>query len=217
LMNNGYSVVGMDVSKGMVERAREKGLVDLLLADGTRIPFKAKSFDAALMAHVFHLLEDPVVVLREAARACRVGVFALIRKGGRWPLYGRDQTNADEETKKTFEERRARLRKIFQKYGVEPSEQWSNWRKEEGILETFPPDELRVVSDVVINESVEQRIERFSKGGYSFFSRMPEDMRKEIVDEMRSFWQSIPAEKSIQARHEVYQLALWNSDRVLAS
>ena len=68
----------------MIGKARAKDINNnVILADGSRTPFREKSFDAVLMAHVFHLLDDPVKVLREAARVCTRGVFALVKKRSR--------------------------------------------------------------------------------------------------------------------------------------
>ncbi len=221
LMKKGYTVTGMDISIRMMERARVKGFRNLILADGRNVPFREKSFDAALMAHVFHLLDDPVAVMKEAAKVCRVGVFALVRKDGRWPgsFWREDaskENNYDEETKKLIEERRTRVRKIFEKYGFDPSKMSPNWRREEGVIEAYPPDDLKIVSDVLVTETVEERLARFSKGGYSFFSQMPNEMRKEMLKELRTFWQSAPAERFNQPRREIYQLAMWNSERLLS-
>jgi SAM-dependent methyltransferase len=98
LMKSGYDMTGVDVSRRMMEKARSKSLTNLVLGDGRNAPFRENSFDATLMAHVFHLLEDPLLVMREGARVGRVGVFALVRK---WPgnrpwfsMYG-GQTSPD--------------------------------------------------------------------------------------------------------------------------
>ena len=95
--------------------------------------------------------------------------------------------NLSEEETKLFEERRERFRKIAEKYGWnwDSSRRFRNWRREEEILETYPPDDLKLVSDVTVNESLEERIARFEKGGHRFIMNMPEEMRKEIINEMR--------------------------------
>jgi SAM-dependent methyltransferase len=230
LIRSGYEVTGLGISKRMMERASAKGMRSLFLAEGSRVPFREKSFDATLMAHVFHLLDNPLPVMREAARVSGVGVFALVRKrtGTRpWSLfYGGDDSAAggkqsdsddDEATRKFIEERRERFRKIFQKYHWDPSRSFLNWRREWEILETYPPDDLKEVSDVIVKESVEERISRFEKGSYSSMSRMPDEMRKEIIEEIRSSSSSRPSLAQVaQPRHEVYQVALWKSDRLLA-
>lgn len=225
LTKNGYEVVGVDLSKRMMERARTKGIKNLVLAEGGRTPFREQIFDAVLMAHVFHLLQEPMAVMHEAARVSRVGVFALVRKGVRdrpWlTLFGGgppviNESGNDESTKRLFEQRRERFRQIAEKYhwSWDSSHRLRNWGREQELLETHPPDDLEVVSDIVINETVEERIARFEKGGFSFASRMPEEMRKELVSEMRASASSYPR-LALQARHEVYQVAMWRSKSLL--
>ena len=226
LIKSGFEVTGMDISRRMMEKATAKGMRGLVRAEGSKAPFREKSFDAALMAHVFHLLDDPQSVMREAARVSRVGVFALVRKRSEnhsWSqFYSGDNSTGemsdyDEDTKKFFQERRERFRKIFKKYGQDPSKIFPNWRKEKEVLDTYPPDELRVVSDAVVTENIEDRIARFEKGSYSSFLRMPVEMRKEIVEEMRAYSASPRSSQAARtrSRHEVYQLALWNPDKLL--
>ena len=205
LLRSGFEMTGVDISRKMMERANEKGLKNLILADGRRVPFKDRIFDATIMAHVFHLLEDPMSVLHESARIASVGVFALVRKGMRgerwqWWFSGTGQgpnssshvqsTNEqiDESTRKYFEERRRRYRAIAEKYGWNPEEHshQRNWQKEQEILETYPPDDLKIVSDRIVTETPEERINRFEKGAFSSMLGMPEEMRKELVSEMRA-------------------------------
>ncbi len=226
LKRDGFEVVGADISRRMIERARAKGIRNLMLADGGRTPFRDDEFDATLMAHVFHLLADPMVVMKEAARVSRVGVFALLRKGvgdRPWfPFFGGGgppvpSGNAeDEATRRLFEQRRESFRRIAEKYNWtwDPSQRLHNWRRESEILETLPPDDLAVVSDKTINETFDDRMARFEKGGFSFMTRMPEQMRKEIIEEMRKSAASYPG-RSLP-RHEVYQVALWRSERLLS-
>ena len=229
LLKDGYEISGVDVSRRMMEKARAKGVNNLILADGRMTPFREKSFDATLMAHVFHLLEDPLSVVREAARVSRVGVFALVRRrdGNRpwFPFYGGEDLssfdagggNEEMAARKLFEERRERFKKIAEKYhwSWDSSRRYRNWRNEQEILETHPPDDLKVVSDALVNETMEERIARFQKGGYGFASDMPVDMREEVIREMRASVSSLP-QRVQQPRREVYQIALWLSRSLLA-
>lgn len=227
LKQAGYEVVGVDISRRMVEKARLKGLGNLVLAEGSRTPFRARVFDAALMAHVFHLLEDPLSVMREAARVSKVGVFGLVRKSSgerRWfPFYGEggppvaSGSAEDDASKRFFEERRERFKQIAEKYhwSWEASRRVHNWARERELLESHHPDDLTVVSEVTINETLEERIARFEKGGFSFMSRMPVEMRQEIASEMRAGAASFPR-RPLQPRHEVYELALWTSKSLLS-
>jgi len=227
LIKRGYEITGVDISRRMMEKARGKGMANLLLADGGSIPFKDKTFDATLMAHVFHLLEDPFPLMREGARVSRVGVFVLLRKGGFRPWFGlwgggnapaeAIRGNTDQgEVAKFVEERRTRFRKLAEKYHWD----WNSgrgprhWGKEEEILKSHPPDELKVVSDVVMNNSLEERIARIEKGGYGFFSEMPVEMKREIIKNMRDEGPTLP-DWARQPSHEVNQVAMWKSETLL--
>jgi len=228
LIKRGFEIAGADISRRMMEKARAKGMPNLVLADGSSTAFRDRSFDATLIAHVFHVLEDPLTVLREAARVSRVGVFALLRKGGRpwlgfWggggiPGAGADQGNqgVNDEVSKFFEARRERFRLIAEKYHWtwDSTRRRHNWGREIEILESHAPDELKVVSDVVITETLEDRAARFQKGGYGFMMEMPAEMREEIIKQMNADSESLP-EWARRPRHEVYQVAMWRSDRLV--
>ena len=235
LMRRGFEITGTDISRRMMEKASAKGLANLVLADGSGTAFKDGSFDAALMAHVFHLLENPLAVIREGARVSRIGVFALVRKGNR-PWFGfwgggvppsaapaaataseaNNQGINGQAAAKFLEKRRERFRKIAEKYHWTwgSARRVHNWGRETEILQSLPPDELKVVSDVVVTETLEDRIARIQKGGYGFMSEMPAEMREEVIKLMRTDAESLP-EWARQPRHEVYQVAMWRSEKLL--
>lgn len=66
----GWSVVGVDVSEEMLERARARG-ADVLRFDGRTLPFEDASFDAAVAIWIHTDVDDFAAVLREAARVLR--------------------------------------------------------------------------------------------------------------------------------------------------
>ena len=88
LAEAGYTMTGIDVSAGMIERARDKaaakGLrVDLAVGDASRPPCADESFDVVLCRHVLWALEDHAAALREWGRILRpTGRLILIE--GRW-------------------------------------------------------------------------------------------------------------------------------------
>jgi ubiquinone/menaquinone biosynthesis C-methylase UbiE len=198
LFNAGYEVIGVDVSKNMLVRAKMKGLRSLFLASGNRLPFKNRTFDASLFAHVLHVVDDPPTVLKEASRVSKTGIFALVRK-------------QSENHANRYSERRERFKKIAEKYG------WRSYQarparyfqKEQEILEKYPPDELKIVSHLVINMTIEETIARFEKGGFSFMDNMPEGMKQEVVREMRD-----NPKDWTRPRDETYQVALWKSETI---
>src|SRR2546421_1235351 len=71
LQKSGIRVVGVDISRKMVEIGLAKGLRDVSFADAARLPFKSGSFDVATTNHVLHLIPDWRDALREIARVTR--------------------------------------------------------------------------------------------------------------------------------------------------
>ena len=75
----GFEVTGMDVSRRMLLKAREKGLGRLLLGDAYRMPFRDKSFDAAIIIHVLHVVVDWATVMQDLGRVTRGPVMSILR------------------------------------------------------------------------------------------------------------------------------------------
>jgi SAM-dependent methyltransferase len=72
LQSLGWSVVGVDVSEAMLERARARG-ADIVRFDGRTVPFEDASFDAAVAIWIHTDVDDFPAILREAARVLRPG------------------------------------------------------------------------------------------------------------------------------------------------
>ena len=216
LSKEGIMTSGVDVSRKMLERARSKGAGDLVLASGEATPFRERSFDAVLLAHVIHIIENSEGVLLEGARVSRVGVFALLRKRddsrGVFPSSwgggeARGAPDGDEE------ERREWFRKLAKKYNWSwERNRFRDWGRERRLMERYPPDELVQVSDVTDTATFEDRIERVKKGAYAFMSGMPEGMKEELVAHMRERAPQVPAPGP---RHLIYQVAFWHSRALL--
>jgi ubiquinone/menaquinone biosynthesis C-methylase UbiE len=49
----------------MLLKAKEKKIERLILAYANHLPIRARSFDAAIFAHVLHMFEDPVGIFRD--------------------------------------------------------------------------------------------------------------------------------------------------------
>lgn len=71
----GLRVIGADTSYGMAAMARSRG-VPVVLASGTRLPFRSGSLDAVSAVWLLHLLRSPglvAAVIAEAGRVLRPG------------------------------------------------------------------------------------------------------------------------------------------------
>jgi len=74
LLNMGVDVMGIDLSLKMMMKLRAKHPdVRIAQADASRLPFAARSFDAALTTHVLHLIGPWREALREIRRVVRPG------------------------------------------------------------------------------------------------------------------------------------------------
>jgi len=68
LGRSGFNVVGIDVSEKMLLEARRKDICNLFYGDLRALPFKSKKFDATLVVHVLHLIEEWKQALSELQR-----------------------------------------------------------------------------------------------------------------------------------------------------
>jgi demethylmenaquinone methyltransferase / 2-methoxy-6-polyprenyl-1,4-benzoquinol methylase len=76
----GAHVVGVDLSKEMLARGRANvassqvpDRIQLLAADGQRLPFADDTFDALTFTYLFRYVKDPAATLRELTRVVRPG------------------------------------------------------------------------------------------------------------------------------------------------
>ncbi len=84
----GFDLTGMDLSPDMLASAREKigHRADLHLGSAEHLPFEDREFDYASIMTVLEFVDDPGLVLREAARVARKGI--LVTFLNRLSLYG---------------------------------------------------------------------------------------------------------------------------------
>jgi ubiquinone/menaquinone biosynthesis C-methylase UbiE len=76
LAEMGHKVTGVDISQGMLEKARDNALmmnlnVDFRHADGERLPFEDESFDLLVNRHLLWTLPNPKEAIEEWARVLK--------------------------------------------------------------------------------------------------------------------------------------------------
>lgn len=81
LQDNGYSVVGLDISSKMMKRAMEKGMQNLLKGTVSNLPFQDKSFDVTMSVALLHLIREWKTTLREISRVTRNLLVSVLRRG----------------------------------------------------------------------------------------------------------------------------------------
>ena len=78
LAARGIRVTGIDISVQMLQKLRSKRRdVNVLLAEASRLPFRAASFDAAIFVHILHLVPDAHATLRATIGCLRPGAILL--------------------------------------------------------------------------------------------------------------------------------------------
>ena len=80
---DGARVTAVDLSPGMLQRARQRGADDLCLMDAGRLAVADASFDTVVSTLGTCTFPDPVAALREMRRVCRPGGRILLLEHGR--------------------------------------------------------------------------------------------------------------------------------------
>jgi ubiquinone/menaquinone biosynthesis C-methylase UbiE len=161
MQDAGFEVFGVDISRKMAGKAREKGLKQLLLADARFLPFKPEIFDAAICVHVLHLMSEWRKALQEICRVSRSAMFSL-----------------SDTHRNPVREAYARL---LQRYGCE--------RHRPGISEhelkdlSHPAKSLFVSSyDVYADDSLASLEQQASSSQWE----IPRDVNSNIVEELKT-------------------------------
>lgn len=178
LERHGLVVVGLDGSSGMLQRARTKGLRDLVRGDAYRMPFPAEAFDGALFVHVLHLLDAPARALEEACRVSRAGAFAIMEPFDAQHPDPRDDPGASPR-KLVYEYLRHR--------GVVlPPGAGGPRLRERGILESLPPDQLVTVDDREVTEPLVRDLDLLASRASRWTLNVPPDLLAHAIEAARN-------------------------------
>ncbi|HTT44634.1 MAG TPA: class I SAM-dependent methyltransferase [Thermoplasmata archaeon] len=171
LAERGFRAFGVDVSQGMLARASTKGLPFLVRATAYHLPFRDRSLDAVLFAHVLHLLDDPAAGLREAARVSRGGILAIMDRPNERP---------EKDTP------RAIVGRILAEEGFPEVLRPGPLSKEREILAAHPPKEVRTLSDRDVTEPLSEQLDRIEKRAYRHVLDVPPDVLDRAVAAARA-------------------------------
>jgi SAM-dependent methyltransferase len=205
LASERLEVTGVDASRGMLSRARAKGVRRLVRGSAYRLPFAAGAVDGALFVHVLHLLEDPVAALGEACRVARIGAAALVRPpGGERPDRGGELS----PQRLVFD----RLREM----GVDLPERGRGGpgRKEAELLTEHPPQRTVVVHEADVTAPLAEGLTMFERRASRWTLRVPPEKLARAVAEARE-----RLGDRTHTYHRVWALALWERppERVAAA
>lgn len=171
LLDLGVHVVGVDASRGMLGRASAKHLPYLVRGNAYRLPFRPAAFDVCLFVHVLHILDRPDAGLEEAARVSRHGALAVLDL----PPKGSSVDRPPEQ------EPRRIVRELLTGAGYPDLLRSGPRAKEQEILRTHPPVEVRVLSDREITEPLSKGLNLIEKRAYRQLLRVPSDVLERAV------------------------------------
>ena len=222
LSDIGFEIVGIDLSRKMMSKARQKGVQNLILADAHNMPFKDGSFDASIIIHVLHLIPDWLKVAREMGRVTKHRVAALLRNRQReWN--NRLDMSGNMAASPVFPELWTRYAQLREEMGYPLRRNRRMWQNEEEIRSKLPPMKLVKVSDEIVVTSISDLITRFQQRSYPMQQDIPADVHDKIVKELLSSivkaehdgkgTVSSLQEKKIE-RRIVEELAIWRPDQL---
>jgi SAM-dependent methyltransferase len=187
LQKSGVRVVGVDISRPMVEFGLAKGLRDIVFADGARLPFVARSFDAATTNHVLHLIANWRDILGEVARVTRETYVTVIERSNRPSI--------------NFE-----YVQIVREAGFE-------WRHpgvhERDLPALLKPDLIIPVGPFDETTSADALLEDLNARVFSNQWAVPEPIHQDAIARLRKQW----AGKEF-VRSTTFEVTFWSADRL---
>lgn len=188
LQKSGIRVVGVDISRPMVELGLAKGLRDVVFGDGARLPFATHAFDVATTNHVLHLIPNWRDVLREIGRVTREAYFTIIERSDRVETLQRD----------------------YDRLVREAGYIWKHPGFHERDLPTLlKPDLVMPVGPFQETIVAEVILEELNGRAYSSQWEVPEGIHRPAMESLRQKWGGKDYERSFSL-----EVTFWRIDRL---
>lgn len=200
LRAHGFEIVGVDLSLGMMRRARAKGVPALLRANVLRLPLTDRSVDAGFMSHVLQLLPDSRRALHELGRVARRTVVVQLPEWFEGP------------PSDAWRQRRARYREIATELGYPLPERGKRyWHSLDELSEIASPRSVQVVTRPPPAEGFSE--ERFSQWRAEMMGggQLPAEVHEEIVRRLRK---EFPVDSAWRTRPRTTRFVAWDSNQL---
>lgn len=202
LQQHGLEVVGVDASRGMLAQARAKGVARLVRGNAYRLPIRDGAVDTAYFVHVLHVLDEPLVALREAARVARREVVALLGDRSAETVAAGPESAAAEDPSET-------LRRLFRAEGVEVPTFNRPGERERSLLAQCPADRRTPLTSRVVEEPFSARLDRMARRSHRQTNRLPPEQLARLLERARR------EVGDRRVRHRVdYSVAYWAAARL---
>ena len=172
----------------MVELGLGKGLRNVVLADGARLPFTPRAFDLAPSTHVLHLIPDWRDVLLEIARVTRDSYFSIIERSSR-------TTN---------------LHREYDRLAAEAGYKWSPpGLHERNLSSILEPDLVMPVGPFEEVVPADRLLEKLDARSFSSQWGTPEDIHRQVMVELHHRW------AGHEFKHEwTLEVTFWRVERL---
>jgi len=167
LMERGFRVVGVDLSRKMLDQGLAKGLDRLVLGDVCRLPLRPKSVDAVLAVHVLHLIPSLRDVVAEAAAVARKKLVTI--------------TDRHEPPDQSMSWAYGRA---IRRHGVLSARRWV--QPELGIGMVVAPRRLATVVRVEEQESADAGLAALERRTWAITWDVPDDIHRAVLAELSS-------------------------------
>jgi len=165
LRERGFKVVGVDLSRKMLDQGRAKGLDRLVLGDVCRLPFRRKSVDAVLAVHVLHLIERLRDVVLEAAATARRKLVGIVER----------YEPADQSISWAYAQGLRRRGALSARRWVQP---------ELGIAMVVPPRRFETVIRYEERESADSALAALERRLWAITWDVPDDVHRGVLAEL---------------------------------
>ena len=167
LIDRGIQVVGVDLSRKMLDQGRAKGLERLVLGDVCHLPFRPKTIDGVLAVHVLHLVEGLRDVVAEATAVARKKLVTIIER----------REPSDRSLTWAYGQ-------ALRKRGVRSARLWV--QPELGIGMIVPPRRLETLVRYEEQESAEAALSGLDRRLWAVTWDVPDDVHREVLGELSS-------------------------------
>ena len=191
MKESGFDVTGVDVSRGMLERARARGVDGVVMADARTLPFPDRAFDYSVSVHLTHLIHDWKRALREIGRVTsdKYATVATERDGCQV-----------EELQRAYEDCCAESGHIVRHPGI----------RERDLMAHLPPFETVSVLDRVDSVGTEETIARYRERVYSDLWEVPEEVHLGAVRRLEERY----GDRERLDRRQKISLIVWDAGAV---
>lgn len=190
----GFEVTGVDVSRRMLLKGREKGLSQVVLGDAYSLPFQEKAFDAAIIIHVLHVVADWRRVMGEIGRVTNGNIISILRVPQAVP--------AQVHTAPI----------VRNQAGYPLRTQHRMWQNELELKESFPPAHLERIRDEVVTISIADAFKRLDAKRPFGGQMVPPDVKAAMMERVMA-----SAGSQTVQRRMVEDLAVWNAGQFAGS